>query len=65
VNHPVLIPIIPILGLMFVAFKLSGTVTWPWVWVLAPFWAPLVLGLLIVGLVFLFIGAANWASRRR
>ena len=27
-----------LLGLLFVAFKLLGVISWPWLWVLAPFW---------------------------
>lgn len=29
-----------LMGVMFVGLKLTGYVTWPWVWVLAPFWIP-------------------------
>ena len=36
-------PILGILGVLFIAFKLAGVIAWPWVWVLAPFWAPLAL----------------------
>ena len=36
-------PILGILGVLFVAFKLAGVIAWPWVWVLAPFWVPLAL----------------------
>lgn len=27
-----------ILGIIFVILKLCGVITWPWIWVLAPFW---------------------------
>ena len=36
-------PILGILGVLFVTFKLAGVIAWPWVWVLAPFWVPLAL----------------------
>lgn len=36
-----------VLGIVFVVLKLTGTVAWPWIWVLAPFWIPLLVGLLI------------------
>lgn len=41
------------LGIVFVVLKLVGVIAWPWLWVLAPFWAPFtVLGVgLIVGAV--------------
>lgn len=43
-----------LLGVVFVALKLLGVIKWSWWWVLAPFWAPLALGLAIVGVVLLF-----------
>lgn len=47
-----------LLGLLFVTLKLTGHITWPWAWVLAPFW----IGLAIFGALFvlglaLLIGA--------
>lgn len=27
-----------ILGILFIALKLCGIITWSWLWVLAPFW---------------------------
>ncbi len=43
-------PIVGILGLIFITLKLTGTITWSWVWVLAPFW----LGLAVVVLMGTF-----------
>ena len=50
-----------LLGIAFVILKLTHVITWSWVWVLAPFWLPWALGLLIVG-VFLdyVVVAALW-----
>lgn len=31
-----------LLGLLFIALKLTGTITWSWWWVLSPFWIPIV-----------------------
>lgn len=28
-----------VLGLMFIAFKLLGIISWSWLWVTAPLWA--------------------------
>lgn len=36
------------LGLLFIALKLTGHITWSWWWVLAPFWAGFALALVIV-----------------
>ena len=37
--------------MLFVGLKLTGFINWPWVWVLAPFWIPvvIVLGILLLG----------------
>lgn len=34
------------LTVLFVAFKLTGIISWSWVWVLAPFWIPAVIALI-------------------
>jgi len=36
------ITLIGAMGLLFIALKLTGQITWPWVWVTCPFWFPLV-----------------------
>ena len=43
-------PLLGILGLIFITLKLTGHITWSWLWVLSPFWLPLaiVLGILVV-----------------
>lgn len=48
-----------VLSLLLVAFivmKLCGVITWPWLWVLSPFWIPLVIAvvvLIIIGIAIL------------
>lgn len=37
-----------VLGLIFVTLKLTGVIAWSWLWVLLPFWGPLVICLLVV-----------------
>lgn len=32
----------------FIVLKLTGVITWSWVWVLAPLWVPLAIGLLLL-----------------
>lgn len=48
-----------VLGILFVVLKLTGVIGWSWLWVLLPFWGPLVL----VGAVtfFVFISAIVFA----
>lgn len=37
-----------LLGVAFVVLKLLGTIDWPWLWVLAPFWIPLALFVIVL-----------------
>lgn len=37
-----------ILGLIFITLKLTGYIAWSWLWVLAPFWIPLVIILIFI-----------------
>lgn len=48
------IGILGLLGVAFVVLKLVGVgavASWPWLWVLAPFWIPLALVIVILGIV--------------
>lgn len=62
-------PTLGILGVLFVALKLTGYIHWSWWWVTAPFWGPwalLALFFAVGGLVFLTtVGVAWWLDRRR
>ncbi len=42
-----------ILLLMFILLKLTGQIDWSWWWVLSPFLVPLVIGLSLVGFLWL------------
>ena len=44
-----------VLFLMFFILKLTGNITWSWLWVLAPIWIPLSLALVII-IIALLIG---------
>ena len=46
---------LPPLTLIFIALKLTGHITWSWVWVLAPLWIPAV----IVVMLFLIVLALS------
>ena len=47
-----------LLGVAFIVLKVMGYITWSWVWVLAPFWIPLCLALLIVVSLLIIIAIA-------
>jgi hypothetical protein len=47
-------PILGILGLIFITLKLTGHITWSWLWVLAPFWIPIGI-LILIGIIFFII----------
>ena len=53
-NVTVEFPIFGILGLIFITLKLTGHITWSWLWVLSPFWIPFAVALLVVLIVFLW-----------
>lgn len=49
--------IVPLLGVVLVILKVLGIISLAWVWVLAPFWIPLVL-FVLVGIPFIIIALA-------
>ena len=53
-NVTVEFPIFGILGLIFITLKLTGHITWSWLWVLSPFWIPFAVALLVALIVFLW-----------
>jgi hypothetical protein len=46
--------IIGLLTLLFIGLKLTGYITWSWVWVLSPIWISLGLGIIFL-ILFLVI----------
>jgi hypothetical protein len=50
-----------LLGIVFIVLKLVGVISWSWWWVLAPFWTPLALAVLLIGGGLLLI----WLGERR
>lgn len=45
------------LGVAFVVLKLLDIIEWSWLWVLSPFWLPLVLGvvMLVISIILEYI----------
>ena len=54
-NITVNIPILSILGIIFIVLKLAGTITWSWWWVLAPFWIPIAFLLAIATVIGIIV----------
>ena len=44
-----------LLTLLFIGLKLTGYITWSWIWVLAPLWIPISITLLVLSTVILLV----------
>jgi hypothetical protein len=42
-----------LLTVLFIGLKLTGNITWPWIWVLSPLWISALLAIAILGFVFI------------
>ena len=45
-----------VLGIVFIVLKLCNVITWSWLWVLSPFWIPVVLVIVLLIIYALFGG---------
>lgn len=41
-----------LLVVAFIVLKLCGVIKWSWIWVLAPFWIPIILIVIIIFILF-------------
>lgn len=50
-----------LLGVLFVALKLTGVIAWSWWWVTLPFWGPaaLMVAIIVIAVIALIIIKAN------
>ena len=44
-----------LLTLLFIGLKLTGYITWSWIWVLAPLWIPICIALILLSVVVLLV----------
>ena len=44
-----------LLTLLFIGLKLTGYITWSWIWVLAPLWIPISIALVLLSAVILLV----------
>lgn len=55
-------PILGVLGIAFIVMKLGGwgaVATWSWWWVLAPFWIPFLVLIVIIVIALIVLGIAH------
>ena len=45
-----------LLTVLFIGLKLTGYITWSWLWILAPIWAPVALGIAILIFILIAMG---------
>ena len=75
VVHSHSFPIVGLLGVVFITLKLCGIISWPWLWVLAPFWLGLaiilalcvlvpLLFLVVAGLFAAIAGVFAWIAKK-
>ena len=67
VNVSYKFPLAGILGIIFIVLKLTGYIAWSWLWVLSPFWIPVVLLFVLFGGAFVLgtLGVMLSGSSRR
>jgi hypothetical protein len=51
---------IGLLGVLFIALKLTGHINWSWWWVLAPFWIPFAIVLVIILIALIAQAVQKW-----
>ena len=44
-----------LLTLLFIGLKLTGYITWSWIWVLAPLWIPISIALVFLSVLSLLV----------
>lgn len=52
-------PLAGILGLIFITLKLTGVIAWSWVWVLAPFWIPIIFVIILFTIAICLAPGSN------
>ncbi len=44
-----------LLTVAFIVLKLTGYITWSWVWVLSPIWISIIIALIVLGVVLVLL----------
>lgn len=53
-----------VLLIVFVVLKLTGNISWPWIWVLSPIWIPLLLVCAVVLVASIVVLYRAWKGQR-
>jgi len=48
-----------LLFLVFLTLKLTGYITWSWVWVIAPLWVPIIVVVCVITGIGIYTGLSN------
>lgn len=54
-----------ILTIAFIVLKITGIISWSWIWVLSPLWISLIGILVVTGFVFLMIALFYKSNKRK
>lgn len=54
-----------VLTIVFVVLKLTGSITWPWIWVLSPIWISVALALIVLGIFLVVLAVLRRKELRR
>jgi hypothetical protein len=49
-----------LLTILFIGLKLTGHITWSWLWVLSPIWISILVALAILAIVFIVALVNGW-----
>lgn len=44
-----------VLLIIFIVLKLTGLITWSWIWVLSPIWLPICIIIILAVIAFMFL----------
>jgi len=54
-----------LLGVLFVGLKLTNHISWPWIWVLSPFWVPVAFAVALLTIAVIIYSIAEVAKNAR
>lgn len=52
-----------LLAIVFITLKLCKVIDWPWIWVLAPLWISLSIGIFFLGIAGVLFLIVRWCDK--